>query len=75
MDDTLSIIKEIEELGRRIKATEDEEERAHCAARVLELCAKWRGLTAARPKEGRGSTKKRLAREILDEWVADEEGT
>lgn len=38
------LIQRIEELGRRIKASADEEEKAELARNVLELCAEWRKL-------------------------------
>lgn len=38
------LIQRIEELGRRIKASADEAEKAELARSVLELCAEWRKL-------------------------------
>lgn len=69
----LQIIQEIETLGRQIKSSQDDEERAHYAARVLDLCWRWRSLTASPVERKRRKTSSRSL-DIPEEWLLEGEG-
>lgn len=62
------IIQRIEELGRQLKASADEAEKAELAKQILELCAEWRQLEEALEQEKKQLTgrRKKTKPDLLD---------